>query len=67
MRIDDEYRGYRIRYRKTKTWVANVLPPGALTFLPSYPIASREEGKDVLVRRVRSAIDAHIAEAGRNS
>lgn len=61
MRIHEEYRGYKIRYRRRRGWIANIWPPLSLFSLKEIPFASDEEGKSVLEERTRSLIDSHIA------
>lgn len=59
MRFDEEYEGYRIRYRRFRGWVANIWPPLAYFPLSDVPCASDKEGKAVLILRAKSVIDAH--------
>jgi len=62
VRVDEIYRGYKIRYRRNRGWVANILPPYATHYLDTFPTASGEEGKVEIERRARNLIDAHISE-----
>jgi hypothetical protein len=61
MRIDEVYRGYKIRYRRKKGWIANIWPPMAYFPLGDVPHSSQAEGIDALRHRVKSVIDAHAA------
>ncbi|MEJ5979273.1 hypothetical protein WG901_21650 [Novosphingobium sp. PS1R-30] len=60
MRFCDEYRGYRIRYRRRRGWVANIWPPQSLFPLREIPHITDAEGKALIERRAREVIDAHI-------
>lgn len=61
LRFDEEYRGYRIRYRRKKGWIANIWEPSALSRLDLVPFASSDEGRETLAERVRAIIDQLIA------
>lgn len=61
MRFCEEYRQYKIRYRKRRGWVANIWTPQSLFPLREYPYATLAEGKTVVEQRARAMIDAHIA------
>lgn len=61
MRIDEEYRGHLIRYRRKRGWIANIWPRFGLFPLATVPFASDEEGKDILRQRVRDVVDEQIA------
>lgn len=61
MRFDEEYRGYLIRYRRRKGWIANIWEPSAYLRLEQVPFASDAEGRDILRERVRALIDHLIA------
>jgi len=61
MRFCDEYRGYRIRYRRRRGWVANIWPPLSLFSMRDIPHATSDEGKEMIEQRARELIDAHIA------
>lgn len=63
MRFDEEYRGYKIRYRRRRVWVANIWPPNASFWLQEFPVATMEEGRAVLEERARALVDAHISTA----
>ena len=61
MRVDEEYRGHKIRYRRKHGWIANIWPPLALFSLPEIPFASDQEGRRVVEERTRRLIDDRIA------
>lgn len=61
MRIDEEYRGYKIRYRRQHGWIANIWPPLGLFALPEVPYATDAEGKCAIEERTRHLIDQRIA------
>ncbi|RZI76932.1 MAG: hypothetical protein EOP13_00120 [Pseudomonas sp.] len=61
MRFNEEYRDYRIRYRRRRGWIANIWAPMSLFPLRDIPFATEAEGKGVIEQRTRKLIDAHIA------
>lgn len=61
MRFSEEYRDYRIRYRRRRGWVANIWPPRSLFSLPEIPHVPDPAGREEIEQRARDVIDAHIA------
>lgn len=67
MHFDEQYRGYGIRYRQRKAWIANIWPPLGLFSLQAFPTASKEEGRSVVQERARAFVDTHIIATGTDS
>jgi hypothetical protein len=54
------YRGFTILYHPADEWLAFIYPPGAVEATGSTTRATRKEGENVLLKRVRAKIDAEL-------
>ncbi|TLU83863.1 MAG: hypothetical protein FDX30_06220 [Chlorobium sp.] len=52
-----KYRNYRIRYHCVLGWFAHIYRPGANSAMSDIIEATREEGEQILLVRVRARID----------
>lgn len=56
--MKERYRGYVIRYYSAHDWLAFIYSPGGTEAVGEFVRATRAEGEEVLLRRVRARIDA---------
>jgi len=56
------YQGYRIRFHCTNVWFAHIYRPGLNVMMKEVITASRQEGEQVLLKRVHDQIDEVIAD-----
>ena len=62
MKITYDYLNYQVNHHLVgNIWSARILPLGTNLILSAIPTATREEGEEVLLKRVREAIDIDIA------
>ena len=62
MKITYDYLNYHVNHHLIgNIWSARILPPGTNLLLGAIPTATKEEGEQVLLKRVREAIDIYIA------
>ncbi|MFO1158154.1 MAG: hypothetical protein U1E60_04895 [Reyranellaceae bacterium] len=58
-----EYQGYRIRFRRSGEWTVQVFRPSGALWMRNVPMATSKEGRDVLLERVRAAIDEDLGQS----
>jgi hypothetical protein len=59
------YKGYRVKYHCTVNWFALAWAPGSTRVWTAPPIATREEGREILEKRTKDRIDWETASDGR--
>jgi hypothetical protein len=67
MKRESEYRGYRIECRQIGKWFAQIFPPGSTKALIETPVASREEGYEVLLELAHRLIDKKLGDSATGS
>jgi hypothetical protein len=54
------YRGYMILYHPSDDWLAFIYPPEATEAMEEATRATRKEGEQVLLSRVRARVDEEV-------